>query len=70
MNGRRSEFLLTGNSLFSILIDKKPCVNPVLDQISFGKELIAADAQLYLAEKLLESIFQNRSIILPQEGDR
>jgi len=59
-----------GELSFFYLIDKKPCANPILDQISFGKELIAADAQLYLAEKLLESIFQNRSIILPQEGDR
>ena len=59
-----------GDISFFYLIDKKPCEKPVLDQISFGKELIAADAQRYLAEKLLESIFQTGSIALPLEGDK
>lgn len=56
-----------GELSFFYLIDKKPCENPILEQISFGKELIAADAQRYLAEKLLESIFQTKSIAIPME---
>ena len=58
-----------GELSFFYLIDKKPCDNLVLDQISVGKELIAADAQRYLAERLLESIFQKHSIIIPRESD-
>ena len=58
-----------GELSFFYLIDKKPCEDLVLDQISVGKELIAADAQRYLAERLLESIFQKHSIIIPRESD-
>lgn len=56
-----------GELSFFYLIDKKPCENPVLDQIAFGKELIAADAQRFLAEKLLDSILKKQAIVLPQE---
>ncbi|HSX37245.1 MAG TPA: hypothetical protein VLE95_00255 [Chlamydiales bacterium] len=58
-----------GELAFFYLIDKKQNDGPVLDQIAFGKELIAADAQRYLAEKILESIFNNRSMALPEEED-
>jgi hypothetical protein len=57
-----------GEISFFYLVDKRPCINPVLDHISFGKELIAADAQLYIAERLLELILQNHSIVIPLEG--
>jgi hypothetical protein len=56
-----------GELSFFYLIDKKPCENPVLDHIAFGKESIAADAERFLAEKLIESLLQHNSIILPKE---
>ncbi len=57
-----------GELSFFYLIDKKPCETPILEQITFGRQSIAADAQRYMAEKLLESILQNHSIIFPKES--
>jgi len=56
-----------GEISFFYLVDKKPSDNLVLDQISFGKEMIAADAQRFLAQKLLETILEKQAIQLPKE---
>jgi hypothetical protein len=57
-----------GELSFFYLIDKKPCETPILEQITFGKQSIAADAQRYMAEKLLETISKSHSILLPKES--
>ena len=58
-----------GDISFFYLIEKKPSEAPILDQIAFGKELIAADAQRYLAEKLLEAISKKQSIVIPVQSE-
>lgn len=55
----------TGDIAFFYLMEKQSNDTPILDQIAFSKELIAADAQRYLAEKLLKEIAQKQSIIIP-----
>jgi len=56
-----------GAGSFFYLIERKPSIDPLPQQIALGKELIAADAQRYLAEKLLASIFKSHSIVIPEE---
>ncbi len=56
-----------GEISFYYLIDRKPSDSPILENIAFGKELIAADAQKYLAEKLLDQLMKNNSIAFPEE---
>ncbi len=56
-----------GDISFFYIEHKHAQTRPILDPISFGKELIAADAQMYLAEKLLKTITLNNSMIIPKE---
>jgi hypothetical protein len=58
-----------GQIVFFYLQERKPAEAPIFDLLSFGKEILAADAQRYLAERLLETAKQKNAIILPlQEG--
>ncbi|OGN65163.1 MAG: hypothetical protein A3E80_01220 [Chlamydiae bacterium RIFCSPHIGHO2_12_FULL_49_9] len=41
---------------------------PILDELAFGKEVLAADAERYLAEGLLEKIKESDAIALPLGG--
>jgi hypothetical protein len=59
----------SGRLSFFYLGEKKASEAPLLEQISFGQGLIAQDAERYLAEKLLESIFQMGSINLAKEEE-
>jgi GcvH upstream region-like protein len=59
----------SGIPSFFYLVDKKISEAPLLEQISFGKALIAEDAERFLAERLLESIFQLSSINLKLEEE-
>ena len=54
-----------GQIVFFYLQEKKESEAPILDQISFGKETLAADAQRFLAEKLLAKIQKKQSIVIP-----
>lgn len=63
------QVLPNGEISFFYLLDKRPGEAPILDSISFGKELIVADAQLYLAGKLLEEIVEKKSIMIPLQGE-
>lgn len=54
-----------GQVVFFYLKEKKTTDTPILDLLSFGKETLAADAQRYLAEKLLESAKNKKAIVIP-----
>ncbi|MES2273298.1 MAG: hypothetical protein V4487_03820 [Chlamydiota bacterium] len=56
-----------GQIVFFYLKEKKPCSTPLLDQMSVGKETLAADAKRYLAERLLETAKGKKSIVIPVE---
>ncbi len=56
-----------GDIAFFYVENKKARTAPILDPISFSKQIIAADAQMYLAEKLLKTIIQNNSIVILKE---
>jgi hypothetical protein len=60
----------SGDIVFFYLQEKKSHESPILDQIVFGKEMIAADAQRFLAEKLLSKAKKNRSIVIPVQGEK
>lgn len=54
-----------GQIVFFYLQEKKESEAPILEQLSFGKETLAADAQRFLAEKLLAKIQKKHSIVIP-----
>lgn len=54
-----------GQVIFFYMQEKKTADTPILDLLAFGKETLAADAQRYLAEKLLESAKNKKAIVLP-----
>lgn len=59
----------SGEITFCYVKDKQEGQRPILDQISFGKATIAADASRYLGEKFLEEMKQKNAIFSPLEGD-
>lgn len=59
-----------GNITFFYFEKKKPHEEPILEQISFGKEVIAADAQRYAAEALLSQIKEKNSMMIPIQKER
>lgn len=59
-----------GQIVFFYLQEKKANPAPILEQISFGKETLAADAKAYVAEKLLKTVKKKNAIVIPvQKGD-
>jgi hypothetical protein len=58
-----------GNISFFYFEEKKPCEKPVLEQIIFGKETLAADAQRYLAERFLAALKKKQMITIPREKE-
>lgn len=54
-----------GNITFFYFERKQENQEPILEQISFGKEVIAADAQKYVATTLLAKAKQKKSIVIP-----
>ena len=58
---------LNGDISFFYLKEKREG-EPILARIPFGKELIAADAERFLAERLLQVIAERHSITLPLES--
>lgn len=58
-----------GQIVFFYLQERKMGEAPILDLLSFGKETLAADAQRFLAERLLETAKKKNAIVLPLQGD-
>lgn len=54
-----------GNITFFYFDQRKETREPVLEQISYGKEVIAADAQRYVAKSLLSKLHLKKSIVIP-----
>jgi hypothetical protein len=54
-----------GNITFFYFDKRKENQEPILSQISYGKEVIAADAQRYVAKSLLSKMNGKKSIVIP-----
>ena len=54
-----------GNITFFYFDRRQENQEPILEQISFGKEVIAADAQKYVATTLLAKAKKKKSIVIP-----
>ncbi|MGB7977529.1 MAG: hypothetical protein WCF19_00040 [Chlamydiales bacterium] len=54
-----------GEVAFFYVQEKKTNPVPILDQLAFGKETLAADAKAYVAEKLLHAIKKKQAIVIP-----
>lgn len=59
----------SGEISFFYLSQKRLPEAPILEQIAFGQELIGADAERYVAERVLKSIKTKKSIVLPLQGE-
>ena len=59
-----------GEIKFFYLSEKKAQEDPILEQISFGKAALGADAQRYLCEKFLKLIKSKQSIVIPLQGEQ
>ena len=57
----------TGDISFFYLSEKHLPETPILEQIFFGKEILSADAQRYIAARFLESLKSKKSIVIPLE---
>lgn len=58
-----------GQIVFFYLQQKKSNLTPILGQLSFGKETLAADAQRYVTERLLQTIKQKTAIVIPVQKE-
>jgi hypothetical protein len=58
-----------GQIVFFYLQEKKVGADPILDQLSFGKETLAADAKAYVTEKLLQTVKIKNAIVIPLQKD-
>lgn len=59
-----------GDISFFYFEEKKVHSEPILEQLAFGKEMIAADAQRYLAERFLELTKKQNAICIPIQMDK
>ncbi len=59
----------SGEIAFFYLQEKKTDDSPILEQLSFGKETLAADAKAYVTEKLLEVVKQKHAIVIPVQKE-
>ena len=55
---------------FIFLKNRISCEEPILEQLSFGKGLLAADVHRVLAEKLLETMRQKKAIVIPLQPEQ
>lgn len=58
-----------GEVVFFYLQEKKSQPAPILDQLNLGKEMLAADAKLYVTEKLLKVLKQKNAIVIPAQKE-
>jgi hypothetical protein len=58
-----------GEIVFFYLQEKKANPAPILDQLAFGKETLAADAKAYVTEKLLKVVKKKKAIVIPVQKE-
>jgi len=58
-----------GSVQFIFLKNRIACEEPILEQLSFGKGILAADVHRVLAEKLLETMQQKQAIVIPLQTE-
>lgn len=58
-----------GQIVFFYLKEKKSNQPPILDQLNFGKETLAADAQRYVTERLLQTVKKKKAIVIPVQRE-
>lgn len=58
-----------GEIIFFYLQEKKTTPSPILDQLAFGKETLAADAKAYVTEKLLKVVKKKNAIVIPVQKE-
>lgn len=58
-----------GEIVFFYLKEKKTNPSPILDQLAFGKETLAADAKAYVTEKLLKVVKKKNAIVIPVQKE-
>ncbi|HSX11856.1 MAG TPA: hypothetical protein VLF94_09090 [Chlamydiales bacterium] len=58
-----------GQIVFFYLKEKKVNQAPILDQLNFGKETLAADAQRYVTERFLQTIKKKNAIVIPVQKE-
>lgn len=54
-----------GEVVFFYLQERKSNAAPILDHLNFGKEVLAADAQRFAAERLIQEIKKKQAILIP-----
>ena len=59
-----------GDISFFYFEEKKPHRDPILEQVLFGKETIAADAERYVAERLIETAKKKNAIVIPLQMEK
>jgi hypothetical protein len=58
----------TGDISFFYVREKRVQETPLLEQMVLGQEILAEDAQRYMAERFLESVKSKKSIVIPLQG--
>lgn len=58
-----------GEVVFFYVQEKKTDTAPILEGLSFGKETLAADAKVYLTERLLEAVKRKHAIVIPVQKE-
>ncbi len=55
---------------FIYIKDRKTAQEPILEQLSFGKEMLVSDVQRILAEKLLAKMKSKQAIVIPVQPEQ
>ena len=58
-----------GEIVFFYLQERKSSPAPILDQLSIGKETLAADAKAYFAETFLQKVKEKNAIVIPLQKE-
>lgn len=55
---------------FMYIKERKTVQEPILEQLSFGKEMLVSDVQRILAEKLIAKMKGNKAIVIPVQTEQ
>lgn len=58
-----------GEIVFFYLQEKRAGSAPVLEQLTFGKQMLATDAKIFAAERLLKVIQEKNAIVIPLQKE-
>ena len=58
-----------GEISFFYLQEKGPVDSPILERLAAEKAVLSADAERYLAEKLIRTIQKKQAIVIPMQKD-